>query len=97
MGLGDGAATETVITAVLATRPAGASAMPEDEIRVVALALFDAIAEHQWLVTRLILQIVRNPAGPVTVGILVRIGRQVGARRCCIGGSVDTPRRVSRH
>ncbi|WP_432970709.1 TetR/AcrR family transcriptional regulator [Dactylosporangium sp. CA-233914] len=73
------AATETVITAALATKPAGASATPEDEIRVVALALFDAIAEHQWLATRLTLQIVRNPVGPVTVGIFERIGRQVGA------------------
>ncbi|MFD8785374.1 TetR/AcrR family transcriptional regulator [Kitasatospora sp. NPDC059599] len=73
------AATETVITAALATRPAGAQATPADEIRVVALALFDAIAEHHWLATRLILQIVRNPVGPVTVGIFERLGRQVGA------------------
>lgn len=72
-------ATETVITAALATRPARAGATPEDEIRVVALALFDAIAEHHWLATRLTLQIIRNPAGPVTVGIFERLGRQVGA------------------
>ncbi len=71
--------TETVVAAALATRPAGAAATPEDEIRVVALALFDAIADHQWLATRLILQIIRNPVGPVTVGIFERIGRQVGA------------------
>jgi AcrR family transcriptional regulator len=72
-------ATETVITAALATKPARASAAPEDEIRVVALALFDAIAEHQWLATRLTLQIIRNPTGSVTVEIFERIGRQVGA------------------
>ncbi|WP_219825994.1 TetR/AcrR family transcriptional regulator C-terminal domain-containing protein [Nonomuraea typhae] len=72
-------ATETVITAALATKPGRASAAPEDEIRTVALALFDAIAEHQWLATRLTLQIIRNSAGPVTVGIFERIGRQVGA------------------
>ncbi|CDR13595.1 TetR/AcrR family transcriptional regulator [Streptomyces iranensis] len=72
-------ATETVITAALATKPARGAATPEDEIRVVALALFDAIAEHQWLATRLTLQIIRNPVGPVTVGIFERIGRQVGA------------------
>jgi AcrR family transcriptional regulator len=72
-------ATETVVTAALATKPAQAAATPEGEIRVVALALFDAIAAHQWLATRLILQIVRNPIGPVTVGIFERIGRQVGA------------------
>jgi AcrR family transcriptional regulator len=73
------AATETVIAAALATKPSRAVATPEDEIRGVALALFDAIAEHQWLATRLTLQIIRNPAGPVTVGIFERIGRQVGA------------------
>ncbi|MEV8395050.1 MULTISPECIES: helix-turn-helix domain-containing protein [unclassified Streptomyces] len=73
------AATEAVVTAALATKPARAGAAPGDEIRVVALALFDAIAEHQWLATRLTLQIIRNPVGPVTVGIFERIGRQVGA------------------
>ncbi|MGW4898446.1 TetR/AcrR family transcriptional regulator [Kitasatospora sp. NPDC004240] len=72
-------ATETVITTALATEPAGARATPEDEIRVVALALFDAVAEHHWLATRLTLQIIRNPVGPVTVGIFERLGRQVGA------------------
>jgi AcrR family transcriptional regulator len=73
------AATEAVITAALATEPSRVAATPEDEIRAVALALFDAIAEHRWLATRLTLQIVRNPTGPVTVGIFERIGRQVGA------------------
>ncbi|MER5615211.1 TetR/AcrR family transcriptional regulator C-terminal domain-containing protein [Streptomyces sp. NPDC002215] len=72
-------ATETVVTAALAAKPAIAAAAPEDEIRSVALALFDAIAEHQWLATRLTLQIVRKPFGPVTAGIFERIGRQVGA------------------
>ncbi|AXE82152.1 TetR/AcrR family transcriptional regulator [Streptomyces atratus] len=70
-------ATETVVTAALAAKPAAAT--PEDKIRSVALALFDASAEHQWLATRLTLQIVRKPFGPVTVGIYERIGRQVGA------------------
>ncbi|MFD4442203.1 TetR/AcrR family transcriptional regulator [Nocardia sp. NPDC058519] len=73
------AATEKVITSALATEPSPAVATPEEEIRGAALALFDAIAEHQWLATRLTLQIIRNPAGPVTVGIFERIGRQVGA------------------
>ncbi|WP_433859714.1 TetR/AcrR family transcriptional regulator [Streptomyces kronopolitis] len=72
-------ATETVIGAALATRPAGAAATPAEEIRAVALALFDAIAAHRWLATRLTLQIIRNPVGPVTVGILERIGGQMGA------------------
>ncbi|MFD0341176.1 TetR/AcrR family transcriptional regulator [Streptomyces sp. NPDC127117] len=70
-------ATETVVTAALAAKPSAAT--PEDKIRSVALALFDAIAEHQWLATRLTLQIVRKPFGPVTVGIFEEIGRQVGA------------------
>jgi AcrR family transcriptional regulator len=73
------AATETVVGAALATTPSRAVATPGDEIRGVALTLFDAMAEHQWLATRLTLQIIRNPAGPVTVGIFERIGRQVGA------------------
>ena len=73
------AATETLVTAALAARPVQASASPEDEIRTVALALFDAIAERQWLATRLTQQVVRKPSGPVTVGIFERIGRQVGA------------------
>lgn len=72
-------ATETIVTAALAAEPVQVSASPQDEIRTVALALFDAIAEHQWLATRLTLQVVRKPFGPVTVGIFERIGRQVGA------------------
>jgi AcrR family transcriptional regulator len=72
-------ATETVIAAALAARPAGGAAKPDDEIRGVALALFDAIGQHQWLATRLTLQVSRNPVGPVTVGIFERIGRQVDA------------------
>jgi AcrR family transcriptional regulator len=72
-------ATETVVTAALAAEPVQATATPEDEIRTVALALFDAIAEHRWLATHLILQLVRKPFGPVTVGIFERIGRQLGA------------------
>ncbi|MGQ4513003.1 TetR/AcrR family transcriptional regulator C-terminal domain-containing protein [Streptomyces sp. DW26H14] len=73
------AATETVVTGALATKPAQAGAAPADEIRAAALALFDAIAEHQWLATRLTLQIIRNPVGSVTVGIFERIGGQLGA------------------
>ncbi|MGW4385478.1 TetR/AcrR family transcriptional regulator [Streptomyces sp. NPDC004685] len=72
-------ATETIVTEALAARPEQGAATPEDEIRTVALALFDAIAEHRWLATRLTLQVVRQPFGPVTVGIFERIGRQVGA------------------
>ncbi len=72
-------ATETVVMAALAAEPVQATVTPEDEIRTVALALFDTIAEHRWLATHLVLQLVRKPFGPVTVGIFERIGRQVGA------------------
>ncbi|WP_327092570.1 TetR family transcriptional regulator [Nonomuraea sp. NBC_01738] len=72
-------ATETVIAAVLAAEPAPAPATPESEIRVVALGLFDAAAEHPWLATRLAVQLTRNPWGRVTVGIFEKIGRQVRA------------------
>ncbi|MFJ6065160.1 TetR/AcrR family transcriptional regulator [Streptomyces tendae] len=72
-------ATETLVTAALAAKPVQASAAPGDEIRSVALALFDAITEHPWLATRLTQQVVRKPFGPVTVGIFERIGCQVGA------------------
>ncbi|MEU1489062.1 helix-turn-helix domain-containing protein [Streptomyces sp. NPDC005776] len=73
------AVTEAVVTAALAAGPSRGAATPGDEIRLVALALFDAVAEHPWLATRLLLQVVRNPVGPVTVAIFERIGRQVGA------------------
>ncbi|WP_322500316.1 TetR/AcrR family transcriptional regulator C-terminal domain-containing protein [Streptomyces rochei] len=71
--------TEALVTAALAADSVTASSSPEDEIRTVALALFDAIAEHPWLASRLTQQVVRKPFGPVTVGIFERIGRQVGA------------------
>ncbi|MEE4496116.1 TetR/AcrR family transcriptional regulator [Streptomyces sp. BE230] len=73
------AVTETVVGAALTAGPGVGAATPGDGIRLVALALFDAITEHPWLATRLLLQVVRNPAGPVTVGIFESIGRQVGA------------------
>ncbi|MYW08933.1 TetR family transcriptional regulator [Streptomyces sp. SID2563] len=73
------AATETLIMAALEAKPVATGTSPEDEIRGVALAVFDAIDAHKWLATRLMLQIVRNPMGPVTVGLFERIGGQVGA------------------
>ncbi len=72
-------ATETIVTTALAAKPVQATAVPEDEIRTVALALFDAIVEHHWLAARLTSHVVRQPFGPVTVEIFERIGRQVGA------------------
>ncbi|WP_285566586.1 MULTISPECIES: TetR/AcrR family transcriptional regulator [unclassified Streptomyces] len=73
------AAMESLVMAALTATPAGTGTSPQEEIRGVALALFDAIAAHEWLATRLTLQIVRNPTGPVTVGIFERIGGQVSA------------------
>ncbi|MDV3130301.1 TetR/AcrR family transcriptional regulator [Mycobacterium sp. 21AC1] len=73
------AATEAVISAVLADQVVKASDTPKEAILGVALALFDAVAVHQWLATRLTIQIVRHPLGHVTVSIFERIGRQVQA------------------
>ncbi|MBZ6081150.1 TetR/AcrR family transcriptional regulator [Streptomyces olivaceus] len=73
------AVTEEVVTGALTAGPDGGATTPGDEVRRVALALFDAITEHPWLATRLTLQLVRNPVGPVTVEIFERIGRQMGA------------------
>lgn len=73
------AATEAVITGVIESHVAEESATPRDAIVGVALALFDAIAAHRWLATRLTIQIVRHPLGQVTVSIFETIGRQVQA------------------
>jgi AcrR family transcriptional regulator len=70
------AATDAVIAAALANEPAEAPASPpQDEIRAVALGLFEAIDEHPWLAA----QLSSNPFGSVTPRILERIGRQVRA------------------
>lgn len=71
------AATEAVITGVIGSHVAEESDTPGDAIVGVALALFDAIAAHRWLATRLTIQIVRYPLGQVTVSIFETIGRQV--------------------
>jgi len=73
------AATEAVITAVLMSHVGGKSDTPSDAITGVALALFDAIADHRWLATRLTIQIVRHPLGQVTVSIFEAIGRHIQA------------------
>jgi hypothetical protein len=58
-----------------AVKPAESPAEPQNEIRTVALGLFDAIDEHPWLAT----QLSHSPRGPVTPRILESIGRQVRA------------------
>ncbi|MFF0575550.1 TetR/AcrR family transcriptional regulator [Streptosporangium saharense] len=70
------AAADAVVATALA-RPAEAA--PQDEIRAVALGLFDAVAEHPWLAAQLAAQLVRNPWGPVTLRIFESVGRPVSA------------------
>lgn len=69
------AAADTVVAAVLATGPAGPPGAPEDEIRAIALGLFDAIDEHPWLAT----QLSRNPEQTESLRIMEAIGRQIRA------------------
>jgi AcrR family transcriptional regulator len=71
------AATDAVVAAALDTPRGGGS--PRDEIRAVALAVFDAIQDHPWLATQLAVQLSRNPSGPVAPRIFERIGQQVRA------------------
>ncbi|MGW0808169.1 TetR/AcrR family transcriptional regulator [Nonomuraea sp. NPDC002799] len=85
---------EAATDAVVATALAGQSAQPSqpaervetteagaprNEIRAVALGLFDAVAEHPWLAAQLPVQLTRNPWGPVTLRIFESIGRLVRA------------------
>jgi AcrR family transcriptional regulator len=70
------AATDAVVAAALASRARPAAA-PPDEIRAVALGLFDAVGEHPWLAAQLAVQLTRNPWGPVTLRIFESIGRPV--------------------
>ncbi|AHH99035.1 TetR/AcrR family transcriptional regulator [Kutzneria viridogrisea] len=73
------AATDAVVAAALATESAEAPDTPQDEIRAVALGLFDAITEHPWLATQLAMQLSRSPLGSVTPRIFESIGQQVRA------------------
>jgi AcrR family transcriptional regulator len=73
------AATDAVAVAALAVEPAESPDSPQDEIRAVALGLFDAIEEHPWLATQLTTQLSRRPSGPVTPRIFESIGRRVRA------------------
>ncbi|MFG1643241.1 TetR/AcrR family transcriptional regulator [Amycolatopsis sp. NPDC049252] len=71
------AATDAVVAAAL--EPGESQGSPRDEIRAVALGLFDAIDAHPWLATQLSAQFSRSPWGSVTPRIFERIGREVGA------------------
>ncbi|WP_290055079.1 TetR/AcrR family transcriptional regulator [Amycolatopsis solani] len=67
------AATGAVVAAALAVERAAES--PQDEVRAVALGLFDAIEDHPWLAAQLSAQLSRGPAGPVAPKIFESIGR----------------------
>ncbi|WP_431923259.1 TetR/AcrR family transcriptional regulator [Amycolatopsis tucumanensis] len=69
-------ATDAVVAEAL---PAASAGSPQEEIRAVALGLFDAIEQHPWLATQLLMQLTRNPGGPVAPRIFEAIGRQIGA------------------
>ncbi|MFI6996478.1 TetR/AcrR family transcriptional regulator [Nocardia sp. NPDC050175] len=73
------AATDVVVAAALAVEPVESAASPQDEIRAVALGLFDAIDEHSWLATQLAVQFSRSPSGSVAPRIIESIGRRVQA------------------
>lgn len=82
------AAIDAVIADALAALPTepdapatdpGAARTPEDEIRAVALGLFDAVTEHPWLAAQLAVQITRSPWGSVTLRIFESIGRPMRA------------------
>ncbi|GAB3573148.1 TetR/AcrR family transcriptional regulator [Amycolatopsis endophytica] len=75
-------AIDTVVSAALDAVPTPArdrEGAPEDEIRAVALGLFDAATRHPWLAAQLAAQITRNPWGPVTLQVFERIGRPMRA------------------
>ncbi|MET8689180.1 TetR family transcriptional regulator [Streptomyces sp. NPDC004732] len=82
------AATDGVIADALTVAPAmtigpATSATtadsPQEGIRAVALALFDAIDAHPWLATQLAAQLSRTPGQSVAPRIFESIGRQVSA------------------
>jgi len=73
------AATDAVVAAALAAGPAGSAGSPPDEIRAVALGLFDAIDEHPWLAPQLATQFSRSSGESVALRIMERVGQPVRA------------------
>jgi len=67
------AATDAVVAAALAVEPAGSSA--QDQVRAVALGLFDAIDEHPWVAA----QLSASSWQATAPRILESVGRRVGA------------------
>lgn len=82
------AAADTVVADAVAIKPAepaeptglpGPPGSPQDEIRAIALGLFDAIDEHPWVATQLATELSRSPWQPVMLRILESIGQQIRA------------------
>jgi AcrR family transcriptional regulator len=73
------AATDAVVATALAVEPRDAPDSPREEIRAVALGLFDATEEHPWLAAQLATQFSRNPSGTVAPRIFESLGRRVRA------------------
>lgn len=69
------AATDAVVAAALATGATESPGSPEDEVRAVALALFDAIDEHPWVAA----QLSESSWQATAPRILESVGRQVRA------------------
>lgn len=70
------AATASVIAGALTVEDTGS---PRDEIRAIALGLFEAIDRHPWLSPQLAVQLSRSPWGSATPRIFESIGRRVSA------------------
>jgi AcrR family transcriptional regulator len=73
------AATDAVVATALAVEPQDAPDSPQEEIRAVALGLFDATEQHPWLAAQLATQLSRNPSGTVAPRIFESLGRRVRA------------------
>jgi AcrR family transcriptional regulator len=73
------AATEEVVAAAVAVRPAQSAGSAREAIHTVALGLFDAIDRHPWLAPQLARQMSHRPWGSVTPRLLESVGRQVSA------------------
>ncbi|WP_410634211.1 TetR/AcrR family transcriptional regulator [Amycolatopsis sp. cmx-4-83] len=71
------AATGAVVSAALRAGRAEPAGSPQDEVRAVALGLFDAIEGHPWLALQLSAQLSRGPSGSVTPKIFESFGRHV--------------------
>lgn len=71
------AATDAVVARAMT--PGKSQGTAQDEVRAVALGLFEAIDDHPWLATQLTAQFARSPWGSVTPRIFESLGRQVRA------------------